>query len=384
MNPIVKNEPYKHTWLDKSPIVPNDMALVLYPHDSREHCNVYLQDDIVYPEAIKKWHFDRLVHITLRPFEFQRSFRFSFSDGINQWVQITYKFTISVKQDRNAIKVILKNNVTDVSEPILGCLNGFALSRSYKSVELFALEKEALQKITELLARVSYLKIEVSQVTSLVDDVSKKQIEDDKADKLRREEVEAIKRKLIRDQEEAVARRKEAEIAREKAETERQMAEIRHQAELERQQHNIDIKTKEVAAEKAYQLQQAENVAAIAEAHRKNINSYGLANLAAIDPAYQGYINSQQTTTDLERENKMKDLELARQKILLVKEMVEAGVIDDMTAGRMTQRLLFEKSDSEEPQTGTVYATPGIGVETESVMNEGEKNNISEDGKDNV
>lgn len=350
MNPIIKNEPYKYSWLDKAPVVPNDMALVLYPHDSREHCNVYLQEDTVFPEAIKKWHFDRLVYITLQTFEFQHSFRFPFANGMNQWMEITYKFIVSVKQDKDAVKVILKNNVTDISEPILESLNAFTLDKSYKSLELSILEMDALQRIREVLSRLAYLKIQVSQVASTVDDVSQKQIDDDKADIVRQTEVEALKRKLARDKEEAEARRKEAEIAREKAETEKELAEIRHQAELEEQQHTIDIKTKEVAAQKAYQLQQAENVAAVAEAHLQNIKKYGLESLAAIDPSYQGHINSQQAQIDLERQNKMKDLELAKQKILLVKEMVEAGVIDDMTAGQMTRQLLLEDTQASNSQ----------------------------------
>lgn len=376
MNPIIKNEPYKYSWFNKPPLVPNDMALVLYPHDSREHCNVYLQEDTVFPEAIKKWHLDRLAHITLRTFEFQHNFRFSFDNGMNQWVDITYKFIVSVKPDRDAIKFILKNNVTDISEPVLERLDSFTLDKHYKSLELLILEADALKKIRELLSRLSYLKIQVNQLTTSVDDVTQKQIEDDKADKLRKAEVEAIQKQLIRDKEEAEARRKEAEIAREKAETEKQLAEIRHQIELEEQQHNIDIKTKEVAAQKAYQLQQAENAAAVAQAQLQNIEMYGLESLSAIDPTYQGYINSQQAKIDLERENKMKDLELAKQKILLVKEMVEAGVIDDMTAGQMTQQLLL---GGVQPSVSQIsFSSSTTSIEDKNVVN------ISEDGKDDI
>lgn len=375
MNPIIKNEPYKYSWFDKPPVVPNDMALVLYPHDSREHCNVYLQEDTVFPEAIKKWHLDRLVHITLQAFEFQHSFRFPFANGTNQWMDITYKFIVSVKPDRDAVKVILKNNVTDISEPILEYLDAFTLDKSYKSLELSILETDALNKIRELLSRLTYLKVQVIQVASSVDDVSQKQIDDDKADKLRQADVEALKRKLERDKEEAEARRKEAEVAREKAETEKQLAEIRHQAELEEQQHNIDMKTKEVAAQKAYQLQQAENVAAVAQAQLQNIEMYGLENLAAIDSTYQGHINSQQAKIDLERENKMKDLELVKQKISLIKEMAEAGVIDDMTVGEMTKQLLLGGTQAPSSQ---ISSSPTVSIEDKNVIN------ISEDGKDDI
>lgn len=374
MNPIKKNDPYKYSWLDKPPVVPNDMALVLYPHDSREHCCVYLQEDTVFPEAIKKWHLDRLVHITLQAFEFQYSFRIPFTNGRNQWMEITYKFVVSVKPDKDAVKIILKNNVTDISEPILECLHAFKLERTYKSLDFSVLKTDALRKIRELLSQLTYLKIQVSQVAVSVDDVSKKQIDDDKADKIRQEEIEAIKRKLERDKEEAEARRKEAEVAKEKAETEKQLAEIRYQSELEEQQHKIDMKTNEVAAEKSYKLQQAENVAAIAEAQLQNIDKYGLENLAAIDPTYQGHINSQQAKIDLERTNKMKDLELTKQKILLVKEMAEAGIIDDMVAGQMTQQLLMGGT-----QASTAHITsssPTVSIEDKNV------NNISEDGED--
>ena len=376
MNPIIKHEPYKYSWFDRPPVVPNDMALVLYSHDSRDHCNVYLQEDTVFPEAIKKWHLDRLVHITLQPFEFQYSFRFPFANSTNQWMDITYKFIVSVKPNRDAVKVILENNITDISNPILECIDTFKLDKSYKSLEFSILETDALQKIRELLSRLTYLKIQVRQVTSSVDDVSQKQIGDDKADKLRQTDVEALKRKLARDKEEAEARRKEAEVAREKAETEKQLAEIRHQAELEEQQHNINIKRNEVAAQKAYQLQQAENVAAVAQAQLQNINMYGLESLAAIDPTYQGHINSQQARIDLERENKMKDLELAKQKILLVKEMVEAGVIDDRTAGQMTQQLLLGETQAPELHISSSSSTGSI--EDKNVIN------ISEDGKDDI
>ena len=376
MNPILKNEPYKYSWLDKPPVVPTNMALVLYPHDSREHCCVYLQEDTVFTEAIKKWHLDRIVHITLQAFKFQHCFRFSLANGANQWVEITYEFVVAVKPDRDAVKVILKNNVTDISEPILEYLDTFTLDKQYKSLELLSLEADALQKIRESLSRLTYLKIQISQVSSFVDDVSQKQIDDDKADKLRQTEVEAIKRKLARDKEEAEARREEAEVAKEKAETEKQLAEIRHQAELEKQQHSIDIKTKEVAAQKAYQLQQAENVAAIAQAQLKNIELYGLESLAAIDSTYQDHINSQQTKIDLDRENKMKDLELAKQKILLIKEMVEANVIDEMTAGQMTQQLLIVGTQGSTPQ---ITSSPSnVRIENENAIN------ISEDGKDDI
>lgn len=373
MNPIKKNDPYKYAWLNKPPVVPNDMALVLYPHDSREHCCVYLQEDTVFPEAIKKWHLDRLVHITLQAFEFQHSLRLPFSNGRNQWMDITYKFVVSVKPDKDAVKFILKNNVTDISEPILECLHAFTLERSYKSLEFSDLEIDALRKIRELLSRITYLKIQVSQATSSVDDVSQKQIDDDKADKIRQEEVEALKRKLERDKEEAEARRKEAEVAREKAETERQLAEIRHQAELEEQQHNINMKTKEVAAQKAYQLQHAKNATEIAEAQQDNIKRYGLETLAAIDPTYQGYINNQQARIDRERENEMKDLELAKQKILLLEEMVKEGVIDDMTAGQMTQKFLL--GEVQKPVSQISSVSPNDNSEDNNIVN------ISEDGK---
>lgn len=375
MNPIIRHEPYKYSWFDKPPVVPKGMALVLYPHASREQCIVYLQEDIVFTEAIKKWHLDRLVHITLQTFEFENSFRFSFANGTNQWADITYKFVVSIKPEKDAVKVILKNNITDISEPIRECINALRLDKSYASFEMSVLEKDALQQIRKLLSQLTFLKIQVNQVASAVDDVSRKQIDDDKADKFRQADIEAQKRKLARDIEEAQARRKEVEVAKEKAETDMQLAEIRHQAEFEEQQHNINLKTKEVAAQKAYQLQQAENDAAIAQARLQNIDMYGLDSLVAINPDYQNHIDSQQASIDLDRENKMKDLELAKQKILLVKEMVEAGVIDDMTAGQMTQQLLLGETQTS---TSQISSSSTVSIEDKNVIN------ISEDGKNDI
>lgn len=376
INPILKNEPYKYSWLDKPPVVPNDTALVLYPHDSREHCSVYLQEDTVFPEAIKKWHLDRLVHITLRSFEFQHSFRYSFSDGVNQWVDITYKFSVAVKPDKESVKVILKNNVTDISEPILESISSLILDKSYACLELSSLESNALTKIRDLISRITYLKVQVNQTALSIDDVSKKRIDDDKADKLRKADVEAIQKKLMRDKEEAEARRKEADIAMEKAATEKQLAEIKRQQELEAQQHEITKNTKEVEAQKAYQLQQAENAAAIAEAQMRNIRDFGEENLAAIDPTYQKHIDSHQAAIDRERENKMKDLELAKEKIKLVKEMVEAGVIDDMTAGQMTQQLLL---GSTAPATSLKLASSSV-IQTSEIN----ANDLSEVDRDDI
>src|SRR5699024_9565342 len=89
------------------------------------------------------------------------------------------------------------------------------------------------------------------------------------------------------------------------AEREKQLTQIRNQAELE------------------YRLQREENTAAIAQAQLKNIESFGLETLAAIDPAYQAHIDSRQAQMDLERENTKKAIELARQKLSLIKEIKE-------------------------------------------------------------
>jgi hypothetical protein len=255
----------------------------------------------------------------------------------------------------------------------LGYLDTFALDKGYTPLELPVLEQDALQKIRDVLSRISYLKIQVKQEDVFVDEVSQRQIDDDKADKLRQAEVEALKKQLDREKEEAEVRKKEADIAREKAETERKLTELRHKAEIEEQQHEIDLKTREVAAQKAYQLQQAENVAVVAEAHRENMDKYGPENLAAIDSTYQGYIDSWQNKINLERENKLKDLELARQKISLVKEMAEAGVIDDMMAGQMTQRLLM--GDEQVTSSRQSGSTTSSGEKDEEIID------MSEEGK---
>lgn len=72
----------------------------------------------------------------------------------------------------------------------------------------------------------------------------------------------------------------------------------------------------------------------------------------------------------------MKDLELAKQKILLVKEMVEAGVIDDLTAGQMTQQLLLGENQALVSQISS--SSPIVSIEDKNVIN------ISEDGKDDI
>ena len=127
----------------------------------------------------------------------------------------------------------------------------------------------------------------------------------DKIDQLHQVDIEATRKKLARDKQEAEIQRIEVEIAREKAEREKQLTQIRNQAELE------------------YRLQREENTAAIAQAQLKNIESFGLETLAAIDPAYQAHIDSRQAQMDLERENTKKAIELARQKLSLIKEIKE-------------------------------------------------------------
>ena len=354
MNPIVRTDSYKYKWTEPLPTIPNGAALILYNHESKDNCRAYLQDNTVFAEEIKKRKFDRLVHVSLNPFEFQNNFKFYFSDGNNQFVEITYKFVVSVRPDKDSVKKILKDDITDISEPIIEKLD-FELGRAYGCLDLSTLETDVLSRIKDLVSRITFLKVQVSHVSSKVDDVSQKRIDDDKADKLREADVEAIGKKLERDKEEADARKREAEIARKKSETEKELAEIRRQAELEEQQHEINKNTKKVEAEQRYQLQQAENAAVVAAAQMKNIQMYGEESLAAIDPTYQKHIESHQAAVDRERDNKLKDLELAKQKIQLIKEMVETGVIDDMTAGQMTQQLLL--GDSAPPPPPKAIAT---------------------------
>jgi len=110
----------------------------------------------------------------LRPFEFQHSFRFAFSDGANQWADVTYKFSVTVKPDKDAVKTILKENITDISESVLEALDRIVLSKSYTCLELPALQTDALNKIRDLVSRLAYLKINVSQFTVNTDDISKR------------------------------------------------------------------------------------------------------------------------------------------------------------------------------------------------------------------
>lgn len=288
MNPIIKHESYRFSLFSKPPVIPDDVALAFYSYSSHEDCNVYLPRDTVLTSTIRRRHFDRLVYISLKKFEFQHCFRFYFIDGINQWVDITYNFIVSVKPDRDMIKVIIRNNVTDISEPILELLNEFMLDKSYKVLELSFLERDVLQKIQELLLQLTYLKIQVSQVASSVDDVSQKQLDNNVADKMRLMETEF--------------RKKEMEVLREKVEAEKQLAEISYQT-------------------------------------------------------------------------KMEDIELVKQKILLVKELVEESIIDDVMAEQMVRQLVLGESQDLIPSTSSFS---NVRIDRANI------NNINEDGKDDI
>lgn len=363
MNPIIKSEPYKYKFWEKLPVVSNNAALVFYVHDSSERCQVYFPEDTIYKEALKKWRFDRLACISLGQFEFEHELHFPFSNGVNQWANIKYKFVVSIKRNKDAIKHILTENITDLSEPILECIELMTLDRSYISLELVTLEIDALKMIKSITSELTYLKIQISQASVIIDNISKKQIDEDKADRLREVEINTLQKELTREKEMAKVRRIEAEIEREKVETQRQLALLRRQTELEEQEHDIVKKTKEVAAQKAYQLQQAENDATIAQVQKTNIDQYGLETLIAINSNYKKYIDAQQNEIDRERDNKSKDLELGIKKLEALDKAVESQVISQISAEQVALGELLKentekailKNSSENKYPNEVY-----------------------------
>ena len=339
LNPIIKNEPFRLRLFDSPPSVPNNAALVLYPLDSKEHCIVYFQTDTVFPEAIRKWHLNRLVHISLQTYEFYHTLKYSFSESRNQWIEITYKFSVSVKPDKEAIRVFLMKNLTDVSEPIIEQLNDLKV-QICSCLESATLESDVFKEIKNIVAKITYLKTTVWQSSMKLDAISNKRIEDDKADKIRRAQIDAIEKKLIRDKEEADARMLEAEIAKINALKEAKLTKIRHDNEMDEQQHEIEKRTKDVAAQKAYKLQQAQNAAALAKANKELLSEFDIEDLIVADPSYKLYIDLEQEKTDRNRENTSKNFDLIRQKIDIIKDMVGSNTIDEFTASNMTQQLL--------------------------------------------
>lgn len=150
MNPIIKNEWLNFTLFSEVPKVPEDAALILYQSASRDMCKVYLLEDAVYSAEIRKLHFDRKAHISLKPFMFDWNVKFLFSNSAAQYVQLFFSFTVSVKDKKEAVKTVFTNNVTDISAVVLEKLNQYGalnLSREYNCLEAPLLIAEAKQKL---------------------------------------------------------------------------------------------------------------------------------------------------------------------------------------------------------------------------------------------
>ena len=379
MNPIRKNESYRLPLLGSAPVVPDDTAVVLYPDDARDQCKVYLQEDTIFPAEIRRWRFNRLVHITLNPFEFQKTFRFAFSENINQWVEITYKFVVVVNSEKESIKVILKNNITDISVPVTDILDGhmgMILGERYSCLQSLALETAAYSKIKDIVSRIPYLKVLVYQASVKRDRVSDKIIADNEANELAKAELKKIEDDLARKKEEAEARMREAEIARVVAMKDEELAEIRRKRDLSEQEHEIEKRRKELAAEEAYGLQQESNAAAIAKAQKDNIDQHGLEALAAINPSYLKHIELQQSRTDRERENKEKDFDLQYKVIMAVKEAI--GDADEATVSEVVKNILLSGNTMTQPLIGA--SKPAYEPEESRII----AVDLSEDGSSNV
>ncbi len=122
-NPIIKNDSLALGPFMKLPSVPQDTALVLYPHDSREQCGVYFLDDFIDKKQCRKRNYDRMAYVSLNQFQFEYSLRVPYADGAGQHCIITYDIKVSVRQDKESVRRIITNNIMDISEPVIGLLN---------------------------------------------------------------------------------------------------------------------------------------------------------------------------------------------------------------------------------------------------------------------
>ena len=354
MNPIVKNETYKRAFLDSASVVPEETAVVLYPNKDRERCKVYLHGDIIYPREVRKYHFDRMAHISMNTFGFRKTLRFTFSEDISQWAEITYQFSVAIKPDEASVRAVFLNNTTDLSvqvSDLLGEHGAIGLSGDYSCTQSLLLETAAINRIKDIISRISFIKASVSQESVVRDRISERIIADYEATKIAKVKNIKLEEDLEREREEAEIRRTEAEIARinaEKdgelarinAEKDGELAAIQHKRKLTEHQYEVDIQTMGVAAEKALKLQKTENAAAVAAANQELRGRFDLDDLVVADSSFERYVELEQERIDRDRDNTERDLELARQKIAIIKEMVDTGVIDNMTAGNMTQQML--------------------------------------------
>lgn len=352
-NPIIKNDSLGLGLFASPPSVPQDAALVLYPHDSREQCGVYFLDDFIDKKQCRKRNFDRMAYVSLNQFQFQYSLRVPYADGAGQHCIITYDIKVSVRHDKESVRKIITNNIMDVSEPVIGLLNENLLNvgGQYFCLQYQELEAAIIGRIKELVSQITYLRVFVSQLTVERDVVSEKVIEDYVANELEKVRVKAEREKLERQWEEAEVRRKESEIERARAEKESEIAQIKRKLEMDEKQHEIEKKMRDLEAEKEYDLKRSERVALVAEEDRKLRAQFSNEELAAIDSKYDKYIQLKQETIDRKRKNASDDFDLQ----LKVIEAIKGSEMNDLDKDDLLKRIfnsataprLSEKTDWE-------------------------------------
>ena len=309
MNPITKNE-----WLDTGifsdvPEVPEDVALILYQSASRDMCKVYFLEDAVYKVEIRKLHFDRKAHVSLKTFTFDWSTKFPFSNSTTQYVDLAFNFTVSVKDKKEAIKTVFVNNITDISSVILEKLNQYgslALSKEYSCLEASQLIAEVNRKISDLIERIDYLKITFNQTSATYDEISKKYIEDDIKDKFRKAEIDAQIKSLERDTELARALQKKSEIERIEDENAALSAKIKQEEALAEEAFKTELSAKEKAKERAVAKEEADNTTLKTHERQKLIKEYNIDDINAVDDSF-GLQEKLEQQRDQNYENITKD-----------------------------------------------------------------------------
>lgn len=330
MNPIIKNEWLNFTLFSEVPKVPEDAALILYQSASRDMCKVYLLEDAVYSAEIRKLHFDRKAHISLKPFMFDWNVKFLFSNSAAQYVQLFFSFTVSAKDKKEAVKTVFTNNVTDISAVVLEKLNQYGalnLSREYNCLEAPLLIAEAKQKISDIVERIDYLKIKFEQTSDVYDAISQKYIEDDISDKLRKAEIEAQRKSLERDTELARAQQKKNEIEKIEAENAAESARIKHEQALAEEAYQTELSAKQKARERAIANEEAENIALKARKRQELRTNHSIDDLIAVDDSFRLQEQLAQQRRDRERENMQKDFEVKLGMMKAAKELL--GDVDD-------------------------------------------------------
>lgn len=350
MNPIIKNEWLNFTLFSDVPKVPEDAALILYQSVSRDMCKVYLLEDAVYSAEIRKLHFDRKAHISLKPFTFDWNVKFSFSNSVAQYVQLSFSFTVSVRDTKEAVKTVFINNVTDISAVVLDKLNQYGslnLSREYSCLEAPLLIAEANQKISDITERIDYLKIKFRQTSDVYDTVSQKYIDDDISDKLRQAEIEAKRKSLERDIELAKAQQKKYEIEKIEAENAAESAKIKHEQALAEEAYQTELSAKQKARERAIANEEAENIALKVRKRQELRENHNIDDLIAADDSFRLEEQLAQQRRDQERENMRKDFEVKLSMMKAAKELL--GDVDDAQMVEIIKKMF---ATSTIPQIG--------------------------------